>query len=78
MKDIDSNAVYCMDLVTMYDHIDFKEETVLRLRYRWYGKTHSVLFESDSDLREFVDTHHKEWLDNFRKMTDPNLDHPTP
>lgn len=78
MKDIDPNSVYCMDLVTINDHIDFKEEVVVRLRYRWFGKTHSLLFESDSDLREFVDAHHKEWLENFRKMTDPNLDHPTP
>lgn len=72
MKKLEDKAVYAMDLLTIQDHIEFKQETVYRLRYKWYGETYTMLFDYDSDLREYVDEHHQSWMRNFHRNQPPD------
>ena len=72
MNKLPENSIYSMDLITIKDHIEFKEEVVLRLRYKWYGETYTMLFQYDSDLREYVDEHHQSWMRNYHRNQPPD------
>ena len=65
-----------MDLITIKDHLEFKEEVVLRLRYKWNNETYVMLFEFDGELRDYVDEHHQSWMRNFHRNQppDPQID----
>lgn len=72
MKKLPHDSIYSMDLVTIKDQIEFKDEVVYRLRYKWYGETYTMLFDYDSDLREYVDDHYQSWMRNFHRNQPPD------
>ena len=72
MKALPHDCIYSMDLITIKDQIEFKEEVVYRLRYKWYGETYTMLFDYDSDLREYVDEHHQSWMRNHHRNQPPD------
>ncbi len=71
MNKLGENHIYTWDIITIKDHIDFKEESVYRLRYKWYGETYTMLFDNQSDVSEYVDDHYKSWLRNFHRNQPP-------
>ena len=65
MKPIEKTYIYSIDLVDFNDQIDFKKETVYRLRYQFDNETYTMLFESDADCREYVDAFYPSWRRNY-------------
>lgn len=81
MSKIPNDCIYSTDIVKIKSsettfkstkESDFIEETVYRLRYKWYGETYTMLFDYDSDLREYVDEHYQSWMRNFHRNQPPN------
>jgi hypothetical protein len=72
MKPLDDTIIYSIDLVDFNDRIDFKKETVYRVRYRFDKETYTMLFNSDSDAREYVDAFYPSWRRNHYRNQPPD------
>lgn len=71
MNKLADNAVYSMDIATIIDFEGY-EYPVYRLRYRWYGDVFTMLFNSQSEMSEYVDDHHQSWMRNFHRNQPPD------
>lgn len=82
MNKLPEDCLYSIDIVKIKSsettfkstkESDFIEETMYRLRYKWYNETYTMLFDNESDVREYVDSHYKvKWLKNFRSNQPPD------
>lgn len=71
MEKLKEEAVYSWDIVTITDQVEFKKESVHRLRYKLYGNTYTMLFDSCSDCREYIDKNYDSWMMNFHSKQTP-------